>query len=225
MLGLPTILQAHQLSLPSDLIALDSSRGQSIIRHHLNKHFWKLNNEFLTQKTQTYCGVASIVMVLNALGIDGPNDPIYAPYRPFTQDNFFSVADTSFISLSVLAREGMTLDQAASLLKSLPVKKQVMHADRLTLKEFRTILKAEQDNRYLIVNFLREVIKEEKGGHFSPIGAYDAQYDRVLLFDVSRYKYPPHWINTIDLWKAMRTIDCHSNQYRGLLIIENSSGL
>ena len=31
-------------------------------------------------------------------------------------------------------------------------------------------------------------------GHFSPIGGYDAASDQVLLLDVARFKYPPHWV-------------------------------
>ena len=41
----------------------------------------------MTQKTQAYCGVASIVMVLNAAGVPAPTSPEYQPYHIFTQDN------------------------------------------------------------------------------------------------------------------------------------------
>ena len=223
ILFLPAILQAHQLPLPSGLILLDSPVGQRIIAQHLNHHFWKLDNEFLTQKNQTYCGIASMAMVLNALDIDGPNDPVYVPFRPFTQDNFFSVANVSAISLEDLAKQGMTLDQAASLLTTLPVKVQTLHADQLTLNKFRALLKHEKNNRYIIANFLRDVLQEQKGGHFSPIGVYDQKYDRVLIFDVARYKYPLALVKTEDLWKAINTIDSTSEKYRGLLIIESNN--
>jgi Phytochelatin synthase len=34
-------------------------------------------------------------------------------------------------------------------------------------------------------------IGQEQGGHISPLAAYDAETDRFLILDVSRYKYPP----------------------------------
>jgi hypothetical protein len=37
----------------------------------------------------------------------------------------------------------------------------------------------------------------------SPLGAYDAGSDRVLILDVARYKYPPHWVPTAALFDAM----------------------
>jgi len=217
----PIALPAQQLPLPKSIIPLDSLVGRKILAEHLHNHFLKLNNQFLTQKNQTYCGIASIVMVLNALDIKGPTDPIYTPFRPFTQDNFFSIANASAISLDVLAKEGMTLDQAASLLITLPVHSKALHADELSLEEFRAFLKNEKNNRYIVVNFLRDVLQEQKGGHFSPIGAYDQKYDRVLILDVARYKYPPIWVKVKDLWRAINTMDSSSKKSRGLLFIES----
>lgn len=219
-LFLPLALEAHQLPLHQDIISLESLAGEKILSQNIDHHFLKLKDQFLTQKNQTYCGVASIVMVLNALNIEGPADPVYAPFRPFTQDNFFSIANTSAISLDVLAKEGMTLDQAASLLITLPVHSKALHADQLSLKAFRELLKNKKKNRYLIANFLRDTLQQERGGHFSPIGAYDKKYDRVLILDVARYKYPPVWVKVKDLWEAMNTMDSSSKKYRGLLLIE-----
>jgi hypothetical protein len=41
----------------------------------------------VTQKNRAYCGVASIVMVLNAFGVEGPPTPEFEPFNTFTQDN------------------------------------------------------------------------------------------------------------------------------------------
>ncbi len=38
----------------------------------------------------------------------------------------------------------------------------------------------------------------------SPLGAYAADVDMVLLLDVARYKYPPHWVPAAALFDAMR---------------------
>ena len=50
--------------------------------------YFPLSVNFLTQENQAYCGVASIVMVLNSLQVPAPASPEYEPYRTFTQDNF-----------------------------------------------------------------------------------------------------------------------------------------
>ena len=44
----------------------------------------------------------------------------------------------------------------------------------------------------MIANYLRKAIGQEKGGHISPLAAYDAETIASIL-DVSRYKYPPVW--------------------------------
>ena len=53
-----------------------------------------------------------------------------------------------------------------------------------------------EPNRYVIVNYLRRTLGQERGGHISPLAAYDADADRFLILDVSRYKYPPVWVKT-----------------------------
>ena len=44
------------------------------------------------------------------------------------------------------------------------------------------------------MNYLRKAIGQERGGHISPLAAYDAKSDRFLILDVARYKYPPVWV-------------------------------
>lgn len=52
-------------------------------------------------------------------------------------------------------------------------------------------------------------------GHFSPIGGYHAGRDMVLILDVARFKYPPHWVPLTLLWDAMNTIDESTGHRRG----------
>ena len=59
----------------------------------------------------------------------------------------------------------------------------------------------------MIVNYLRKALGEQKGGHISPLAAYDAKTDRFLILDVARYKYPPVWVKTADMFAAMNTPD------------------
>ena len=71
-----------------------------------------------------------------------------------------------------------------------------------------TLLKS--GKAYVIVNVYRSKMHEHKGGHMSPLAAYDKRTDRFLFMDVSRYKYPPVWVKTQDLWNVMNTKDNHS---------------
>ena len=77
------------------------------------------------------------------------------------------------------------------------------------------------EDHYVIVNYLRRAIGQERGGHISPLAAYDADTDRFLILDVSRYKYPPVWVGAVELFAAMNTIaDRDSdNKTRGYVLI------
>lgn len=70
-----------------------------------------------------------------------------------------------------------------------------------------------------MVNYLRKSIGQEKGGHISPIAAYNEQTDRFLILDVSRYKYPPIWVKAEALWQAMATMDSVSGKTRGFVFV------
>ena len=74
----------------------------------------------------------------------------------------------------------------------------------------------------MIVNYLRKSMGQQVGGHISPLAAYDAKADRFLIPDVARYKYPPVWVTTSDLFKAVNTTDAsNDNKTRGYVLIAN----
>jgi hypothetical protein len=56
-------------------------------------------------------------------------------------------------------------------------------------------------------------------GHISPLGAYDAKADKILVMDVARYKYPPVWVDAPALFAAMSTSDFVSGKSRGFLSV------
>jgi hypothetical protein len=41
--------------------------------------------------------------------------------------------------------------------------------------------------------------------------------------DVSRYKYPPVWVKTADLWKAMNTVDSTAAKTRGFVLVSKNN--
>lgn len=214
---------AQTLPLPSNLIAFNSAEGEKLLlESKARKDYWNLSMQFVTQNNQAYCGVASIVMVLNALSIPAPVDPKYSPYHVFTQDNFFNNEQTKkVLSPEIVSRQGMTLDQLGQLLGSYPVKAKVYHASESSLEKFRSSIVAnlKQPNNFVLVNYLRKSMGQEKGGHISPIAAYNEQTDRFLILDVSRYKYPPIWVKSADLWRAIATVDSVSGKTRGFVFV------
>jgi len=176
----------------------------------------------VTQKTQAYCGVASIVMVLNALGVPAPTTPEYQPYHTFTQDNLLDDLTDAVLPRAVLARQGMTLDQLGKLLALHPVTLEVHHAADASLDAFRAAARdyLSAKDHFVLVNYLRKAIGQQIGGHISPLAAYDAKADRFLILDVARYKYPPVWVKASDLFDAMNTTDAaNDNMTRGYVLI------
>ena len=59
--------------IPAGLTELSTADGQQMLRNSTpNDQFWLLAQEFTTQDSQDWCGLASASMVLNALPIPKP---------------------------------------------------------------------------------------------------------------------------------------------------------
>lgn len=213
---------AQTLPLPQNLINFNSTEGEKLLRGSpALQDYFPLSIQFVTQKNQAYCGVASSVMVLNALAIPAPAAPEYGTYRLFTQDNFFNAQTQNIVTSEVVAQRGMTLEQLGKLLESYSVKTEVHHAGDLTLDQFRTMVvkNLQEPGNFVLVNYLRKAIGQETGGHISPLAAYSKETDRFLILDVSRYKYPPVWVKASELWQAMATVDSESGKTRGFVLV------
>ena len=223
LLLLVTGVQAQTLALPENLIDFRSERGGDLLlESEAHEAYFPLASNFVTQQNQAYCGVASIVMVLNALGLPAPSVPEFDPYKTFTQANVLSEQTDAVLPRDTLAKIGMTLDQIGGILESYPIDAEVRHAAHSSVDQFRTEASEYlgSPDRFVIVNYLRKAINQERGGHISPLAAYDKDTDRFLILDVARYKYPPVWVATSDLFAAMNTTDSdNNNQTRGYLMI------
>lgn len=202
------------LAEPAGLELLSTSRQRA--------DYGALAETFLTQANLAYCGVASSVMVLNSLGVPAPAVSGYGRYRFWTQDNLFSSGATrAVLPPEQVARQGMTLQQLRELLVSAGARAQAMHGSSLDLAAFRRLVIANQTNPHdrLLVNYLRSSMGQEGGGHISPVAAYHAASDQVLILDVARYRYPSVWVPLRDLWQATRAIDPDSGLSRGLVVV------
>ncbi|NEO90275.1 MAG: glutathione gamma-glutamylcysteinyltransferase [Moorea sp. SIO3G5] len=212
---------AQTIPLTENLINLDSDHGEQLLMaSQAREDYLPLSIQFVTQENLAYCGVASMVMVLNALSIQAPEAPEFRTNR-FTQKNVFNAKTEQVRMAEVIARRGMTLEQLAGLLETYPVRTEVYHGGDLTLDQFRNIVvkNLQEAENFVLVNYLRKAIAQKTGGHISPLAAYNHEADRFLILDVSRYKYPPVWVKAEELWQAMATKDSESKKTRGFVLV------
>jgi hypothetical protein len=222
LLGTMNPGRADQATVAASPLPLAEAEGQALLRRsEARADYGPLAQDFLTQANLAYCGPASAVMVLNRLAVPAPPVPGYGRYRFWTQENLFQPATEPFVRPERVAKEGMTLEQLAGLLERNGLKVQWWTADRFDTASLRALLRrslADPGDR-LLVNYDRPLLGQAGGGHISPLAAYDARSDRVLILDVARYRYPSVWVRLEDLLRAMRSVDSSSGRSRGLVRI------
>lgn len=202
------------------LISLSSETGLSLFRQSAGVDMClRLLEQFVTQDNLAFCAPATIAMMLNSLPIDRPQSPAHPGHKLFTQYNLFDGAGDGCLSRDTVARTGMTLQQASTLARRESVAARAVHAASMSPDSLRTkISEVIRDTRSLLAaNYLRTALGQHGSGHFSPIGAYHAEADLVLILDVARYRYVPKWVPLDHLFGAMDTIDDVSGLTRGLL--------
>jgi Phytochelatin synthase len=217
------IANSQTLPLPPTLIGAASDAGEAIlIDADAREAYFPLVNSFVTQQNQAFCGVASTVMILNAMELPAPAVPAFDPYRTFTQDNLLTAETEKIIPLATIKKQGITVDQLAGMVGTFAVNVTLTHAAESSVEKFRTDARnaLASPGQFVIVNYLRKAIGQEKGGHISPLAAFDVETDRFLILDVARYKYPPVWVKAADLFAAMNTTDSdNANKTRGYLVV------
>ena len=228
MLALAPAVQADSLPLPPNLVASTSQEGEALlIGADSREAYFTLVSNYLTQQTQSFCGVASMVMVFNAMQLPAPEVPAFAPYRTFTQDNVLDARTEAILPRDTILKQGITLDQMGALLAVQPVDVTVRHASDSDLASFRSEVSSylSQPGHFVLANYFRNTLGQQKGGHFSPLAAYDKETDRFLILDVARYKYPPVWVKAEELFAAMNTKDSDNNdKSRGYVLISRKPG-
>ncbi len=217
---------AETLPLPQNLVGAATDAGETLLLGaEAREAYFPLAENFLTQKNQAFCGIASIVMVLNSMKLPAPPVPEYDPYTTFTQDNVFNASTETVVARDVIMKQGMTLDQVGGVLATQPLLVEVHHAADSSVDEFRDLAKKHlaTPDRFVIINYLRKAIGQEMGGHISPLAAFDAETDRFLILDVARYKYPPVWVKAEELFASMNTQDSdNENKTRGYILISKA---
>ncbi|MFK5893935.1 MAG: phytochelatin synthase family protein [Pseudomonadota bacterium] len=185
--------------IPDNLNAqYDSLSKEFLVSSEYSADYIKLNGAFEPQIYRSFCGVASSVIVLKALGSN------------VDQKSFFSNQNASKIRpLYKVFFTGMPLSDLSELIESYGASTHLYYASDLNIDEFRTILKRNMQNpdNFILVNYLRSTLGQENVGHISPIGSYNPETDEVLIMDVTTYNYPHVWASVESIYDAMDTMD------------------
>lgn len=206
---------ADPLPLPAGLIAADSSHGKELLGENgFIADYESLTRNFESQARPGFCGVASSVVVLNAL---------QSPEPRVTQSTFFTDAASDVRGSLQVTFGGMSLGQLGDLLRAHGAEVTIYHASDTGLEAFRSIAREnlETAGDFLLVNYQRAALGQKEVGHISPVAAYNAAADRMLILDVAAYKYPSVWVSSADLWNAMNTMDNASGRTRGFIVVRD----
>jgi len=211
----------YKRPLPDGCVAFSSTEGRTLFREALAQGtmegFFPLIEQFHTQAEPAFCGLGTLVMVLNALAID-PGRAWKGPWRWYSEEQLDCCRP-----LDVIAREGITVNQLVCLARCNGAKADARFADDCSLDAFRAAIQeatSSVGNMHLVVAYDRTTLGQTGTGHFSPIGGMNAARDLALLLDVARFKYPPHWVPIGSLYQAMLPVDPSSGRARGFVRIQ-----
>merc|ERR1712194_195490 len=83
-----------------------------------------------------------------------------------------------------------------------------------------------QENARVCLSYSRAALGQTGSGHYSPIAAFNEDEDKVLIFDVARFKYPSYWVDVGEIWKSMCDPDPDAgNRPRGFVLFTRESAM
>lgn len=203
------------LELPKTLVALDSDAGQRLLESSAHRvDYVPLLASFKPQVYLSYCGVATGVMVANALTAKTVN----------TQSNWFDELPAGTRSAYETFFGGMNLAEFEHLLRARNFQAHRVHGGVLSLADFRQRVVDNMLNPddAFIINYHRSGLDQKGGGHFSPIAAYHEATDQVLILDVAAHKYPSVWASLASVWNALDTTDKGAGAQRGFVEVRRA---
>ncbi|AFZ11668.1 Glutathione gamma-glutamylcysteinyltransferase [Crinalium epipsammum PCC 9333] len=213
----------YRRALPPQCIAFSSAQGRKIFAEALTlggmEGYFALAEQFHTQVEPAFCGLGTLVVVLNALSID-PGRIWKGVWRWYGEE-FLDCCKP----LPVVKEEGITFDELACLARCNGAKVASYRSHQSSLEQFRQTIKeatSSPQDLHIIVSYSRQILGQTGDGHFSPVGGYHAERDLVLILDVARFKYPPHWVPLPLLWDALQPIDLVTGKGRGYMLLSKA---
>ncbi|KAK3583888.1 hypothetical protein CHS0354_033661 [Potamilus streckersoni] len=212
--------QYYRRSLPETCIGFCSKEGKILFKQAMNQGYmdcyFNLAAQFRTQDEPAYCGLTSLVMILNALAVD-PGKIWKGPWRWYHENMLDCCAP-----LALVQDQGITYDQFVCLAKCNSLDAKTFYIDDSTpVETFREAVKhySQRDDSFMVVSYSRIALGQTGDGHFSPVGGYHPEKDMVLILDVARFKYPPHWVSLPLLLESMKIKDKATGKPRGYVIL------
>lgn len=212
----------YRRPLPADTIAFSSPEGRQLFAEALAAGgldgYFPLAEQFHTQSDPAFCGLGSLVVALNALSID-PGRLWKGPWRWFAEEML-----DCCVPLAEVQERGLSLDELACLARCNGAEVELQRADAHGLQELREALATSaRGDAVLIASYDRAALGQTGSGHSSPLGGYHQARDLVLVLDVARFKYPPHWVPAERLWAAMQPLDPATGKARGWMVLRRRS--
>jgi hypothetical protein len=235
--------------MPKMIVDWNTIEGKKRLQSaRYSKHFYALAHLFERQQNPTYCGIASAVMVLNALRLNkkglkleskmdviSPDGEMHIRYNTYTQQTFLTKDSERIKKRKVIEGKdvcaedgfdpGLKIDALAKNLKLHLCNVTLVCANNdleKSLKRFRQDLMGylNDSKTYIIANFDSAKIGREGAGHYSPMVAYDEATDSCLVMDTAGHKQPWFWVDAPLFFDAMNTKD--GKQQRGYLIVSDA---
>lgn len=223
ILTITLMVSFHRRPLPAPAIAFGSDEGLRLFEEALAAStmgsYFRLAEQFHTQAEPAFCGLASLVMVLNALAVD-PQRQWKGVWRWYSE-SLLECCEP----LAVVKERGITLGKLACTARCNSLDVDVVVADRDITQAFRDTVRrvcsqpAHSASEFVVAAYSRRGLEQTGEGHFSPIAGYHAATDRVLIMDTARFKYPPHWVPVDALAACMREFDKETNKPRGFMAL------
>lgn len=226
-INLPSVASSqsefYRRALPLSSISFTSDEGKEIFREamlvgDMNCYF-QLASQYRTQDELGFCGLSTLVMVLNTLEVD-PKKVWKGPWRWY-HENMLDCC----IPIAIIEKSGITMDQFACLAACNMLNVKMVRTSDLTSEDdFRNVVRsvAKSTDRVLVAAYSRAGLGQTGDGHFSPVGGFSAKRDMVLIMDTARFKYPPHWVSLESLFKSMQRMDETSGFSRGYFLLSKS---
>jgi len=182
----------------------------------IDADYWSLSEFYFPQSTNCACSAASAAMALNTL-----RSRVAPDEAPMSESEIVAaVADPNWTAQTAEDGGGVTLADLENVLR--------LGLDRLDLGGAVEALAPDSDNPATIEELRAALLRNEASPesimlayynqavvtgdpdgcmHVSPIGAYNAEEDRVLLMDVDQECWLPYWTSTETLFDALVTPD------------------
>ena len=199
--GLPNNLQFSPVSL--------YQAGELAQKNYQTAHIFHPKIEWMgVNHCQSIC---NITQAQKDLGTHNHEQTKIIKTSEFSESDYFPMDSDSTVVQN--SQENQVLLEKPLLIKT------------MSLRTFTMTIQSQSkcDSSYIIANYSRQQLDQTGDGHFSPIGGFSQNSNKVLMLDTAKFKYPYYWLDVHDLYNAMFDIDEDTNQQRGLLILSKNN--